>query len=410
MNSLPHSSRDWRIPVAWLTLCVVWSSTWLVIKLGLRDLPPVSFVALRFLIAILVLFVISVGRARLLPHNRADCLVLAGTGLLMFALNYALLFWAELHVSSGLAAVIQASIPIFGMVFAHWMLPEEPLRWQRLAGALVAILGVAFICARLLSFNGWLAFLGGVGVTIGAASAAFSNVVLKAKKIQLAPSMLAAWQMIFGIVPLVLLGLALDGNPLRFHWTGSAILCLLYLAVIGSSFTFLLLYWLMPRMSVTNLQTIALITPPGSDRARLGLWRRKAFGLVAARRGSGSPRRLDDFSPHRRAATSRRCEPRLIRDNRRDSGADARPSLRFRRPCWRGETLGLSAFRNRRRSRGDVFAQVARQFGNVDAAIVFHAGKGEGAVTFGGEKFEAALAHPGVDERVRARVALIAIR
>src|SRR2546423_7063050 len=144
---------DWRIPVAWLTLCVVWSSTWLVIKLGLRDLPPVSFVALRFVVAILVLFVISIGRVRLLPSSRADCLVLAGTGLLMFSLNYTLLFWAELHVSSGLAAVIQASIPIFGMVFAHWMLPDEPLRWQRLLGALVAMAGVAFIFARLLCFH-----------------------------------------------------------------------------------------------------------------------------------------------------------------------------------------------------------------------------------------------------------------
>ena len=264
MNSITHRSRDWRIPVAWLTLCVVWSSTWLVIKIGLSDLPPVSFVAIRFVVAAVVLVIISIGRPRLLPPDRADYLVLAGTGLLMFAVNYALLFWAELHVSSGLAAVIQASIPIFGMVFAHWMLPDEPLRWQRLAGALVAILGVAFICARLLSFNGWLAFLGGVGVTVGAASAAFSNVLLKAKDIQLPPSMLAAWQMIFGIVPLVLLGFALDGSPFRFHWTGRAVLCLLYLALIGSSFTFLLLYWLMPRMSVTNLQTISLITPPGA--------------------------------------------------------------------------------------------------------------------------------------------------
>ena len=182
----------------------------------------------------------------------------------MFALNYTLLFWGELHVSSGLAAIIQASIPIFGMIFAHWMLPEEPLRWQRLAGALVAILGVALICIRLLSFNGWSAFLGGLGITIGAAVAAYSNVVLKARKIDLAPSMLAGWQMIFGIVPLVIFGLTMDGNPLQLHWTGRAILCLLYLAVIGSSFTFLLLYWLMPRMSVTNLQTISLITPPGA--------------------------------------------------------------------------------------------------------------------------------------------------
>lgn len=264
MDAATTSLRDWRIPIAWLTLCVVWSSTWLVIKIGLRDLPPVSFVALRFVVAILVLLAISIGRARLLPRSQADYLVLAGTGLLMFGLNYTLLFWAELHVSSGLAAVIQASIPIFGMIFAHWMLPDEPLRWQRLFGALVAMAGVGLICARLLNFNGWLAFLGGVAIAIGAASAAYSNVVLKAKKIQLAPSMLAAWQMIFGTVPLILLGLTIDGSPLRFHWTGRAILCLLYLAVIGSSFTFLLLYWLLPRMSVTRLQTIALITPPGA--------------------------------------------------------------------------------------------------------------------------------------------------
>lgn len=256
--------RDWRIPAAWFTLCVVWSSTWLVIKIGLRDLPPISFVAIRFAVAIAALLAVSLGRVALLPKRAADYVVLGTTGVLMFALNYALLFWAELHVSSGLAAVIQASIPIFGMVFAHWMLPDEPLRWQRLGGALVAMGGVALICIRLLSFNGWYAFIGGIAITIGAASAAYSNVVLKAKRIDLAPSMLAAWQMIFGTVPLLVLGVVVDGNPLRLHWTGPAIFCLLYLAIVGSSFTFLLLYWLMPRMSVTNLQTISLITPPGA--------------------------------------------------------------------------------------------------------------------------------------------------
>ena len=76
--------------------------------------------------------------------------------------------------------------------------------------------------------------------------------------------MLAAWQMIFGTVPLLLLGFVVDGNPARFHWTSMSIFCLLYLAVIGSALTFLLLYWLLPRMSVTNLQTISLVTPPGA--------------------------------------------------------------------------------------------------------------------------------------------------
>src|SRR6478736_1974398 len=97
----------WGVPLAWLTLCVVWSSTWLAFKVGLRDLPPISFVAIRFLIAIALLVTVSIGRVRLLPVRRNDYAVLAITGVLMFAVNYTLLFWAELHVSSGLAAVLQ---------------------------------------------------------------------------------------------------------------------------------------------------------------------------------------------------------------------------------------------------------------------------------------------------------------
>ena len=182
----------------------------------------------------------------------------------MFALNYTLLFWGELYVSSGLAAVLQTTIPIFGMLFAHWMLPDEPLRLQKLAGALLAIGGVALICGRLLDFGGVRAFWGGVGIVFGGATAAYSNVLLKARRIEIAPAMLAAWQMIFGTAPLLILGAIVDGNPARFHWSTMSIFCLLYLAVIGSSLTFLLLYWLLPRMTVTNLQTISLITPPGA--------------------------------------------------------------------------------------------------------------------------------------------------
>src|SRR5947209_14092450 len=221
----------WGVPAAWLTLCIVWSSTWLAIKIGLRDLPPISFVAIRFLIAITVLVAISIGRTRLLPLCRGEYVVLAITGILMFAVNYTLLFWAELHVSSGLAAVLQATIPIFGMFFAHWMLPDEPLRLQRFAGAIMALGGVTVICGRLLGFNGLLAFWGGVAVVSGAASAAFANVLVKARAIQLAPAMLAAWQMIFGVAPLLLLGFVMDGNPARFHWTPTSVFCLLYLAV-----------------------------------------------------------------------------------------------------------------------------------------------------------------------------------
>jgi drug/metabolite transporter (DMT)-like permease len=260
---MPHQSKL-RIAFAYATLCIVWSSTWLVIKIGLNDLPPISYAALRFLIAFLVLVAVSLGRVPLLPKNRADWILLGWTGVMMFAVNYGLLFWGELHISSGLAAVLQAMIVIFGMFFAHILLPSEPLSWKRIAGAILAGGGVALICGRLLDHGGMLAFWGGLGVVIGGAGAALSNVLLKRRAMDLAPAMIAGWQMIFGTVPLLSLGFFLEGNPLRFHWTVTAILCLLYLAVVGSALTFLLLYWLLPRIPVNNLQTISLITPPGA--------------------------------------------------------------------------------------------------------------------------------------------------
>src|SRR4029077_16959334 len=104
----------------------------------------------------------------------------------------------------------------------------------------------------------------GVAVVVGAASAAFANVLVKAQSMQLAPAMLAAWQMIFGTAPLLLLGFAVDGNPARFHWTASALFCLLYLAVIGSALAFLVLFLLLRLHAVSQLQSISLITPPGA--------------------------------------------------------------------------------------------------------------------------------------------------
>ena len=277
------------IVAAFVTLCVVWSSTWLAIKIGLHDLPPISYAGIRFVVAIVALLAVSIGRARLLPRSRAEYIILALTGVLMFSVNYGLLFWGELHVSSGLAAVLQATIPIFGLMFAHLMLPDEPMHWQRLSGAFLAVAGVAVICARLLNFNGMMAFWGGLGIVVGAAGAAFSNVLLKQRPIQLGPAMIAAWQMIFGTVPLLVLGWMVEGNPIRFHWTTMSIFCLLYLAIIGSALTFLLLYWLLPQMQATNLQTVSLITPPGA--VMLGwllggetfpLWSLLGAGLVLA--------------------------------------------------------------------------------------------------------------------------------
>jgi drug/metabolite transporter (DMT)-like permease len=113
----------------------------------------------------------------------------------------------------------------------------------------------------LLHLQGGNVFRGALALVIGAASTALANVIIKSKTVRFDPAMMAGWQMLFGVVPLGILGFYSDGNPLSLHWTRSAVLSLLYLIVVGSCTAFCLFYWLINRISVNNVQTIALITP-----------------------------------------------------------------------------------------------------------------------------------------------------
>src|ERR1044071_8370585 len=107
-----------KVRVVFLLLCCIWGSTWMFIKLGLRDLPPLSFAAARFLLATLILAAMVAARRSRLPRGR-EWLLLAQTGVLTCGINSGCVFWGEQRISSGLTALLQATIPVFGMLLAH---------------------------------------------------------------------------------------------------------------------------------------------------------------------------------------------------------------------------------------------------------------------------------------------------
>jgi drug/metabolite transporter (DMT)-like permease len=247
--------------IVWLILCGIWGSTWLFIKLGLEDLPPISFAGIRFVIASLILVVIVAARRAPLPRKASDWLTIALTGFLCFTINYGLLFWGEVNVSSGLAAVLQASVPLFGLLIAHRVLPSEPLTPAKLMGVLIGLAGVAVIFWDQIGSEGKLAVWGSAAIVAGAFAVALSNVIVKAKANHFDPAVLSAGQMIFGMIPLLVLGAIKEGSPLHFRWTKLAVLSLLYLAIVGSTVAFMLFYWLIRHMAVTNTMLISLVTP-----------------------------------------------------------------------------------------------------------------------------------------------------
>src|SRR3954467_335072 len=136
------------------------SSVGLFIKIGLRDLPPVSFAAVRLAIAIAVLLPIILLRRVPLPRRAADWSMIAVAGVLLLGVNYALLFWGAQFIPSGLTAVLSAVTPAFALVFGHFMLKDEPFTLRALAAIAIGIAGVACISSDQLYAAGSKALLG----------------------------------------------------------------------------------------------------------------------------------------------------------------------------------------------------------------------------------------------------------
>jgi drug/metabolite transporter (DMT)-like permease len=247
--------------LVWVILCGIWGSTWLAIKLGLRDLPPLTFAGIRFLIAAIVLFGIIVLHRETLPRSRREWLLLAYTGFLTITLNYALVFWGEQHISSGLAALLSATVPLFGLPLAHRYLATEPMTLWKVSGVLLGVVGVAIIFSGELGIGGPIALWASMGIIVAALASAHAGVLVKAGATHIEPSVLAGVQMAGGCLPLLLGGMALEGSPLRFHWTPLALACLAYLAIVGSVIAFLMYYWLIRHTDVTRVLMIPLVTP-----------------------------------------------------------------------------------------------------------------------------------------------------
>ncbi len=259
--SVASMAGKWRITGIWIGLCLIWGSTWLAIKVGLHDLPPITFAGIRFALAAALLFGIVAGRRLPLPRTAADWRLLGWTGFLTITTNYALVFWGEQYLASGLAALLNATIPLFGLPLAHRYVAGERLTTRKVAGVLLGVLGVGVVCSAQLGGSGTHAFWASVGIIVASLAGAQGSVLIKARGGHLEPAVLAGVQMGLGCLPLLAGGILLEGNPLHYHWTPVALVSLGYLAVVGSVIAFMAYYWLIRHTTVTHVLLIPLVTP-----------------------------------------------------------------------------------------------------------------------------------------------------
>ncbi len=253
----------WKTLLAFAIIYLVWGSTFLAIRVGVREVPPFLLAAMRFTIAGVVLYGWMIARGERSPSGRqwTSALVLA---VLIFVIDYGLVFWAEQRVPSGIAAVMLATIPAFTALSEVILLRTQRVTIRLASALLIGIAGVAVLMSHSLNLGGApIDTAGAVALIIASLSWSVASALIR--KLPLPPSkvMSSGAQMLAGGVLLALTAAAL-GEFRRFHplaVSRGAWLSLLYMIVAGSIIAFTAYVWLLHHESPTKVGTYAYVNP-----------------------------------------------------------------------------------------------------------------------------------------------------
>ena len=253
----------WKTLLAFAIIYFVWGSTFLAIRVGVREVPPFLLAAMRFLAAGLALYGWMIARGERSPGARQwmSAFLIA---LLIFVFDYGLLFWAEQRVPSGPAAVMMATIPVFMALSEIIFLRTQTLTVRLTLALLIGIGGVAVLVSRSLNLGGApVDSAGAAALIFGSMSWSVASALTRKLPLPSSRAMSSGTQMLAGGILLALVAVAL-GEFRNFHpgaVSAEAWLALLYLIVPGSIIGFTAYTWLIQHESPTRVGTYAYVNP-----------------------------------------------------------------------------------------------------------------------------------------------------
>jgi drug/metabolite transporter (DMT)-like permease len=253
----------WQTLLAFSMVYFVWGSTFLAIRVGVREVPPFLLAAMRFLLAGIILYVWMFAKGAASPSRR-EWVSASLLAVLIFVFDYGLLFWAEQRVPSGIAAVMMATIPVFMVLSEILFLGTQRLTVRLVFALLIGGGGVAVLLSRSLNFGEVpIKTSGAIALVAAAISWSVSSALTKKLPLPSSQAMSSAAQMLSGGV-LLTVAAAVLGEFRGFDphtVSGRAWTALGYLVIAGSIVAFTAYVWLIHHESPTKVGTYAYVNP-----------------------------------------------------------------------------------------------------------------------------------------------------
>jgi drug/metabolite transporter (DMT)-like permease len=250
-------------PVEWLVflaLGVAWGSSYLFIKIGVETLTPFTLVAGRLAIGAAVLALVMRLRRQALPAERSAYGHLFVVALLGIVIPFSLITWGEQTIDSGLAAILNGTVPLFAIVLAALVLADEPITVNRLIGLVVGFIGVVVLTSPGLT-EGFGGSLPGQVALMGASISYAAAGVYARRTVRGVPALTSAFLEV-GFAFLVTLVLAVAfGSPWATRIETEAVFSVVWLGLIGSGLAFLAFFYLLERWGATRTALVAYLLP-----------------------------------------------------------------------------------------------------------------------------------------------------
>ncbi|NOX88734.1 MAG: EamA family transporter [Calditrichaeota bacterium] len=242
-------------------LSLIWSSTWLAIKIGLESMPPFLSAGWRFLIAFVPLLAFSLKMNRPIPKDWRTHLFFIGFSLINFTGGYALVYWGEQYINSGLASVLFSVMPFYVALFSIKLLPSEQITFKKMIGILIGFAGVVIIFHDQLKLSHPYGLYGMIAVLISPGFSAIGTIVGKKARSRFHPVTLNTFPILYTAITLFAIHFMFEqGQDISYDL--KAILSLLYLGFMGTALAFVFYFWLLKTTSAILMSLITFITPP----------------------------------------------------------------------------------------------------------------------------------------------------